>query len=480
MRLLVRLIVLVGIAAAGARASIAETVAIESHVGGRAKGSAEILAPLYEELGRREVLHGYAKVGRRFEAGVSAPSLVGNGLPEDFAEQVERGYRLWTSGKFQESIAAVQPLVVEAHRNSGAVASNPKLGAAVFKSLVTLALCHHRLGQEAASWEAMAELLRSFETEVSKAVYGAEAYEIFTRVRGEARASVLGGLTVRATDEKAAIFINERFLKLGEVVRTDLIPGRYRVFAQLGKAQGRLYSVEVKAGARSQLELDPSFEGNVVTSPEWSGLSFADRSEREKREVELAARFGAAIDVMGVIVVGIDERNQRSVVYGALINSVTKKELRRASVVLDSLPPPERLRALARFLTGDQPVAGIEVYQTPQALSGDESTRRFADRHGHWQGWKWAAGGGAVVGVGTGVALLALDGNCSSDAATGKVCPDVYDTKVAGFVALGAGVALGAVATWLWLGDRASEKRSTSFWMAPTNDGLFAVLRGSL
>lgn len=455
------------------RVAEAETIVIESHVGARAKGTAEILAPLYEELERREVRHGYPKVGQRFESQSSAPSQVGAGLAVDFPDAVDRAYRLWIGGKFQEAIVAMKPLVDEAHRNPASVANNSKVGAAVFKGLVTLALCHHRLGDEAASWAAMAELLRSYDVDFPKAQYGAEAYEIFTRVKAEAKASASGSLVVHSADEKAAIYINERFLKLGEVTRTELIPGRYRVFAQLGKDQGRLHVVEVKAGSKVQLELDPDFERTIVTSPEWIGFSFADRSEREKREVEQAARFGAEMEVMGVIVVGLDVKNQRSIAYGALINSVTKKELRRASVVLDSLPPPERLRALARFLTGEQPAAGIEVVEI-SSTSGPLKSATTVERAARSERiWKWAAAGGAVAGLGAGLGLLVLDGNCTTSPPVGK-CPDVYDLKLAGYVSLGAGAALGAVATWLWLRDRPSDQREKAqalFWFAPSREG---------
>jgi hypothetical protein len=458
--------------AASSRVVAAETIVIESHVGPRAKGTAEVLAPFYEELERREVLRSYPKVGQRFEARVTAPSQLEPGLGADFPDAVERAYRLWLAGNFQEALSTMQPLVEAAHRNPATIANNPKLGAAVFKGLVTLALCHHRLGNEAASKESMAELLRSFETEVGKAQYGAEAYEIFTRVRAELKASATGLVVVHATDEKAAIYINERFIELGDVSRTDLIPGRYRIFAQLGKKQGRLHSVEVKAGSKIQLEIDPDFESMFVTTPAWTGLSFLNRDDREKREGELAARFGEAIEVMGVIVVGLDVKNQRSIAYGALINSVTKKELRRASVVLDSLPPPERLRALARFLTGEQAADGIEVYEARPVLSiaGPATT---AARRAPRSGWKWAASGGAIAGLGTGIGLLILDGNCTTSPPVGK-CPDVYDLKVGGYMGIGAGVALGAVATWLWLRERSSgglEEPQALFWFAPSHEG---------
>jgi hypothetical protein len=193
MRLLVRVIALAASAIAFfSQVAKAETIVIESHVGGRANGTAEILAPLYEELERREVRHDYPKVGQRFEAQSSAPSQVGAGLAADFPEAVERAYRLWIAGKFHEAIAAMKPLVDEAHRNPASVANNPKVGAAVFKSLVTLALCHHRLGDKAASWEAMAELLRSFDLDFPKGQYGAEAYEIFARVKGRGQGRRFG------------------------------------------------------------------------------------------------------------------------------------------------------------------------------------------------------------------------------------------------------------------------------------------------
>lgn len=465
----------VGAIAASSRMAAAETIVIESHVGPRAKGTAEVLSPFYEELERREVLRSYPKVGQRFEVRISAPSQQEPGLSADFPDAVERAYRLWLAGKFPEAIAAMQPLVEAAHHNPASIANNPKLGAAVFKGLVTLALCQHRLGNEASSKEAIVELLRSFEVEVGKAQYGAEAYEIFTRVRAEVKASASGALSIHATDEKAAIYINERFIELGDVSRTELIPGRYRVFAQLGKKQGRLHSVEVKAGSKIQLEVDPDFESMFVTTPAWTGLSFVNRDEREKREGELAARFGEAIEVMGVIIVGLDVRNQRSIAYGALINSVTKKELRRASVVLDSLPPPERLRALARFLTGEQAADGIEVYEA-RPVSSVAGPAPMVARRAPWGGWKWAAGGGAIAGLGTGIGLLILDGNCSSDPPVGK-CPDVYDLKFGGYVGIGAGVALGAVATWLWLRERTPEEREkprTTFWVLPSRSGGFA------
>jgi hypothetical protein len=463
---------------ATSRSASAETILLESHVEARASSAGEALAPLFDELAKRKVKRNYEDVGQRFEARSSAPSVASAGLPSDFVEQVEKGYQLWIRGQFQPAIAALQPLVEAAHRNAGLVAANARFSAAVFKALVAISLCHQRLGNDTAAWATMAELLRSFDAEVTRGQFGVEANALFRRVREEARSRGLASLSVQSLDESAVIFLNERYLKVGEATRSDLIPGRYRVLAQLGKRQGRVHLVDLKAGDSLRLELDPTFESSLVTSPEWSGFVFRDRVEREQREVELATRFGSAVEAIGVIVVGIDIKNERSVVYGALLNPATGKELRRGSVVIDTSPPPERLRALARFLTGDKPTDGVQVDDGNKArvstLGISDLTLGDADHSRSAGPWKWAATGGAVAGLGAGVTLLLLDGTCTSDPPRGMKCPDLRDLRTAGYVTLGAGVALGVAATWLWLGERSPKRNETSLWILPTRDSAMA------
>lgn len=458
-------------------AARADTVVLESHVATRDKSFAPLLGPVFDELAQREARSGYEAVGRAFERAASTPPATAAGVPADFAARADAGYRMWLEGKFKEALAALVPLVELAHRNPGAIANDGKLSTAVFKALVAISLCHQRLGDDTSAFATMAELARSFELEVTKGQYGSEAYELFQRTRRAAREQGTGTLVVRSRDEAAAIIINERIIKIGELERTEALPGRYRVLAQHGKDLGRIITIEVKPRERAEVVLDPEFERTVVTTPEWTGLLFRDRAEREQREVEHAARFGAAVGASGVIVLGTDLRNQRLVAYGALVNAATGKEVRRASVVIDTLPPPARLRSLARFLTGDEPNDDIEVYQ-PEAkpdevvASGEPSAGRRA-RGDRWSGWRWLATGGAVAGVGAGIGLYLLDGNCAGSQ-SGSVCLDVYDTKTAGMLAGGTGLALGAVATWLWLSRDAEpgrERTAQGPLVAPTRGG---------
>lgn len=346
------------------RSAHAGGVAVESVAGARDKAVAQVLSPIFDELARRGYRNGYKEVGKAFEAAGSRPSQVLAGQLADLPERIDQAYRLWITGKFEEGRVALRPLIDEAHRNPAAAISNLKVGPAVFKALVGLAMCNHRLGDDTGAWAAMVELVRSFDTEVTKAQFGAEAFTLFHQVKKEARAAASGTLAVRAASPTAAIYINERFAKIGEVSRADLIPGTYRVIAQLGPDFGRAYDVEIKAGGKVELTVDPEFERAVMTGPEWTGLTFHDRAEREQREVEVASRLGGALGELGVIVVGVDRRKERTVAYGALINASTGKEIRRASVVIDTLPPPARLQSLARFLVGERtPLDGVEVHQ---------------------------------------------------------------------------------------------------------------------
>jgi hypothetical protein len=480
MKLLVQIVVSLGLGIALGAPAHAGSIVIEAHVGARPKAFGETLAPVFDELAKREYQSGYQDVGRRFETAGSAPNQGADGLPADFADQLDNGYRLWITGRFKDCVGALAPLTEQAHGLPIAVATNTKVSTALFRGLVALALCHHRLGDDTAASAAMAELLRSFDGDVTKGQFGSEAFTLFTEVRQDFKDAPKGGLVVRSAEPTAAIFINERFAKVGEVNRADLIPGRYRVFAQLGKDYGRVYAVDVKAGSKTELVLDPGFERLVVTSPGWTGLSFRDRTEREQREVEMAARFGAALNAIGVVIVGTDVRNQHTVVYGALINATTGKEIRRGSVVIDNLPPPERLRALARFLTGDQAEAGIDVHEvsevtTAQAAPIDSAHHPTSSTPRRWGGWKWLATGSAAAGLGGGIALFVLDGDCATQPPNMQVCRDLYRTKNESYVALGAGAVFAAVATWLWLSDGGSaSSRKTSLWLAPTDGGAFA------
>jgi hypothetical protein len=489
----------VGVAGCLALAATAHAggIAVESVAGERTKAADSVLQEIFNELAQRGYRSGYAEVGKAFETSGSRPSIVGAGLAVDFAARVERGYRFWITGKFPECLTALRPLVEDARKNPSSVISTKEVGQALFKAQVGIAMCQHRLGDDNAAWATMAELVRSFDLEVTKGQYGVEASTLYQQVRKEAKATRPGSLTVRSADSSAVIYVNERFARVGEVSRLDMIPGVYRVVAQLGQDKvGRTYDLEIKSGGKVELVVDPAFESAVVTSEAWTGLSFRDRAVREQREGEVAARLGSALGELGAIVVGIDTRSERTVVYGALFNVSTGKEIRHASVVIDTLPPPGRLRALVRFLAGEPTsMDGVEVHKVvrkPSSVAGaiafDAPTRPlFTTRR------KIAAGVG-VVGLGAVAAGVVMTFQAQDlDDRARKLCPrptdpcvdsasasDLNDRAVTrSYLSLGAyglGVAALGVATYLWLSDSPETNTDTRATLSPHLSTSFSGL----
>lgn len=454
----------------------ADTVVLDARLSSDAGDDvAELLAPLTQELESRGARLATRALTKSLEGSGSRPSRMGKGLRTDFVEAVDRGYKQWISGNFSECVAAMQPLLDEAHRNPADIASDARFAAAVYKALVASSLCHRRQGNTIASRDAMVELLRSFDIEVSKAQYGAEAQELFARTRTEVKAAPSGAISVRSLDDNAAIFINERFARVGQVSRADMIPGRYRVFAQVGRLQSRVHLVDIKPGDNVTLELDAELEQSIVTSAQWAGLVFAGREQRAQREVSYSSRVGHLMGADAVIVVGLDKREGRSIAYGVRIDVARGKELRRGSIAIEPPASPELQRSLARFLLGDPPAEGISVLGMNPPLSVRSPETQSAPSR-HWPGWKWTMTGAAIAGLGAGGVLLVLDGTCTKAPPSGMKCPDLRDYNLAGIFSLSAGAALGVAATWLFFEERRGG--GSAFLLAPSDDGAVVGMQG--
>jgi len=470
------------------RAAADNKIVLESYTGAKTDGAADQLRPLLEALANRGFIGGYEALGRTFEARVSRPAFdPRGGLPSDLAAQVENGYRAWNAGNFERAIEILTPLVDKAHANGGAFASNQDARDALSKALIALALAHDRRGDPAASREAFGELLRSFPSlTLSPAIYGPDAVAKFDRAKRELSGRGLGKLTIRTTASGAVVFLDEKFQGTGNVTRDHLIPGEYRVFVQVGGAQlSRIHHVVVRPNETATVTIDTAFDQVVRTSATWTGLSFGDAADRERLEVHHAAMFGNAVDASAVAVVGLDQVHGHAAVIGILVDRISSTEIRRASVPLDPPPGVQKLNALAEFLAGenlsppgiDVIVSGRDARPTGPAgttrRTGGDGGPRDGNGHG-WGGWKYLAGGAAVVAIGTGAVLLHLDGTCRTDQAPGVVCPDLYSTATPGYLAIGGGAVLAGVTIYLFVrGSRSDPTASTAF-VLPARGGAVA------
>jgi hypothetical protein len=408
-------------------------IVLESYTGERPADAPRLLGPVLEELARRDYATGDT-VARAYEAQVSQPAVRAAGIPADFAAQVDRGFKAWVSGRFDEAVKVLVPLVETAHANTGAVARDPSLRDPLLKAQIALALAYQRIGDLSAMRATFSEILRSFpDAQISRATYGPDAHQVFEQVRRDVQAQGRGTLHVKLTDDSGVVFIDESYRAVGST-SLPLSPGEYRVVVMMNKQPSRNHRVTVRANAETTIEIDGKLDLAVRTAG-YTGFAFATQPEREAHEARSAQRFARAIGASAVAVVGIDDVRGRSAVVGSLVSLQSGREIRRASIPIEPDPSRDKLRALARFLAGDDPAPGLDV----QFSSGNEAPARDGASGetvlrdgardsgrggGRWGGWRWLTAGIAVAGLGTGVVLIALDGSCLKDPPAGQQCAD--------------------------------------------------------
>lgn len=467
----------------------AGSIALESYTGDRPADAARLLSPVLDELAARGFAAGDT-LARSYDAQVSR-SQSQAGLPADFAAQVDRGFRAWVTGKFDDALKQLGPLVEAAHANSGAFARDQSLREPLQKALIGVALSQQRTGDPSAMRTTFSEIVRSFpDAAVSRATYGPEAYDAFEQVKREIAAAGHGRLAVKLGDETGVVFVNEGYRGVGSST-LDLSPGEYRVVVMTNKQPSRTHRVTVRANSETPLAIDARLDRAVHTGG-WTGFAFGSDGDREQHEAAFAAQFANAIGATAVAVVGIEQIKGHGAVVGALVSLATGREIRRAAVAMEPDPSTDRLRALARFLAGDEPAAGLEVQvgagapvasaAHPISRDADAEPAHDAprddephDRPGgsaRWGGFKWIAGGLGVGGLGAGIALVVLDGRCQGVAPVGRPCTNVYQTATPGYLALAGGVALTAVAVYLFTHDGAPPARTA--FVAPVREGAIA------
>lgn len=430
-------------------------IVLESYTAERPADAPRLLAPILEELSRRDYAAGDT-VARSYDAQVSRSAVAPGGLPADFGAQVDRGFKAWVGGRFDEAIKVLVPLVETAQANTGAFAKEPALLEPLRKALIALALSYQRNGDLSSMRNTFAEILRIWpDAQISRATYGPDAQTAFDQVKRDLQAAGHGKLTVK-TDDAGVVFIDETYRAAGST-SVDLAPGEYRVVVMLGKQPSRNHRVTVRANAETTVEIDPRLDQAVRTAG-FTGLSFGNQAERDKNEAAYAQRFARAIGASAVAVVGIDDVHGRSAVVGSLVSLQTGREIRRASIPVEPDPSTDKLRALARFLAGDDPAPGLDVQFSGPATAATTKTTPVDDHtpetpeghHGMWGGWRYVTAGLAVGGIGTGVAFLALDGKCKDTPPPGQQCRKFYEFSAAAYGSLAGGAVMAGISIYLF------------------------------
>ncbi|MBA3461637.1 MAG: hypothetical protein H0T46_16865 [Deltaproteobacteria bacterium] len=462
-------------------------IVIESYTGKRPDDAGKAIAPLLRELAQRG-FQTDSQVGTKFEDRVSRHAGGAADLPASFGTEVEKGTKAWASGRFEDAVGILSPLTEAARVANGAFIGNAKLRDTLLRALVVLGLSQQRLGDPAAATTAFAELIRTFpDATVARSTYGPEAAQLFEQTRKTLASEARGRLLIKLADEQTEVYIDERLERRGSTVK-QLIPGDYRINAQLGAQRSRTHRVTVRPGDDITLTIDPVFDAAVHTTG-WSGFAFQTAAERERLESAYAAMFAKAIDGTAVVVISVDSVRSTRAIVGSLV-LLNGKEIRRASLALDPPPSSERVEALAKFLAGEKVTAGIDVEldgAIPVLTGGNSGTGtgtgtgtpapRDTDTKPRWIGWPIITGVVAAGAIGTGAYLLSKDGTCKDGSDDPLRCPDLYENKPPGWGAIAGGAVFAGITVYLIV-TRPSPAKKTQAFVAPAGDGAIAGVSG--
>jgi hypothetical protein len=481
LRLLLSAAALALVVAARPAPALAEPPVIESHVGPRPVDADALLGPVAAELAASG-FDGARATARQVEARLSTPGLSATDAElDDAIRRIDAGYKRVTAGDFESAIGELDAGLGVLRRATASVAGNDRRRDAVMRALIGLALSNKRLGRQEAAGAAMAELIRSFpDREISYRDYGPEPRNLYNAVLPALRGDDgLGSLTVEVDDPETVVFLNERYVGVGTVTVGELYAGTYRVYVQQGSRRGRVHPVKVEGGGPTTLSVSWRFDAALHTEQGVASLVFDDGAAQHGDEARLAVRIGRALDATSVAVIGFRDAGGQRQVVGQVYYVDTRKEARSASVSLDPVRPNrERLRALGRYLAGDESARAL-VHPLEVDAAGPMASSS-GDGGGGWRfgGWKWATATVGIAALATGVTLIVIDE--PELLPDGKRNTAVRNTRPAGIGVAAAGAALTGLALYMFVHDHRAgdEPRERELTVAPTTGGALVGVAG--
>jgi len=489
--LITTLLTVAALAAPATPARAGEPILLQSHAGEASRDADFYVSQLVRML-ERDAPQSGEPLRKRIEANHS--SSAGSSIkPAGIGQRVEDGRKLFISGEFNQAIARLEQARAQLTQQVALVASDQGLQDTLHKALLFLAHAYLRGKQGEKATERISEVIRSFpDRDLSMARYGPDLATFYRKVRQDLSRQPRGTLTVTAEVEGCLVFVNERFVGLSPATVKELLPGRYRIYLQRPRQQGRIHLVTINGGDH-QLTVDFGLDRVLRTEP-LIGLAFDDRRAKEEHEVRYAAALARALDAPMALLLGFHRYQGRRTLQGTAVSADTGRIICSGMVALEpASPSPETLRALGQFLVAGKESGDLIIKPGAGGLTdlgageGDKPTARgpgfFSARV-----FKWITLGVAVAGLATGITLMALDGGGTCEAGSAGLCPERYETLTPGIVvtAVGGAAAVGsAILFYLDAGagperdDAAPPRHSAALlpWVAPQGGGLAAVVK---
>jgi hypothetical protein len=438
----------------------ADGLVLESYAGPRPADADRLFGPVAAELASRRFLtrdSAVTAINEHFGPAVTAaaPATL---LAASAA--VAKGYEAYIDGDCRAATGLLEPAIQQITSHP-ADARERKLRDDHFRALVVLAACHELEKAGEAAVAAMAEVIRTFpDRPVTTAEFPPRVANLYHSVKRTLAKSGYGTLDVKADDTAALIYVNERFVGAGAVALTDLVPGRYRVFAEAGSVRGRLHIVTVNAGSATRIELPWRLESRLRTVPT-AGLAFDTDAARTRDESAVAVTVAREIGASSVVVLSLGEVDGHRAISGFVVDVATATIQRRGAMAVEPLEPPEaKLRLLGRYLAGEDvrdPL--LDTGRGAVAGRGDGEPRARSKRK--IIGLSIAGAGVVAAGVGAyfGVRTFQLHSDADAECDDAWACTPEGDkledrahtsaTLSNAFLAAGAVAAATGVVLWL-------------------------------
>lgn len=466
----------------------------------RAHESAEAaLGELRRHLAAREVLVDPRAIAAGSDELLPLPGRWDLGLSaEELIERLDAGVRTYLRGQFQLAEAELEAALELAHRNPELVVSDPASRQWMTQALASLALARMRLGDRRGAREAMAEQVRSFpEAPITLDEVGPRGEQLYLEARRALEAEPRGSLTVDVSEADARVYLNENGRGRGGAFTADLPPGRYRVLVTVGQ-ESRLYRVVVHGREQARLSIDWALDSAFSASPEWIGLyaspGASPGASRRRARRQLARRLAFS----DAIVVGAAQLGGAPLVWGAVYERGSGRELRRGAIRPASaaprreptalaIPPPPALARFAEFLAAGRHAA---EFAAPDELARLDAIDELIDgaraaprRNGApagsvfdgalgaaWLRWTLAGAGAVALAGGSYLAFAARRGECVE-------CPPVARSSTWAIALVGSGaMSLGLATLLSFEARRSASARSAALGLHPLGRGGLATL----
>lgn len=386
----------------------------------------------------------------------------------DLMAEYDKGHESFKARQWQEAANRLGAAEAKAHQNEALLVDHGSYRDTWIKGEIALGMSRYRLKDLAGADEVHEELARTFPNQdiAIRAMSGKESAEYYAAAQNRLVRKGLGVLVVEVNDQAALVYLDTGNKPQNAALEAEVLPGLHRVLVRTPGTDGQLYKVIVEPNKVTHLTVDLKFGDAVVIADRYLGLIFGSTEDRAKYAVDYACRLAVAANA-GLEMVLVERTTLRGqpAVTSVVRFADSGAWVRGRIVVLDGQNDDERMRALARetfhVRIEDKRISELPDPAMPESAPSAPRT---------WP--KWAAGGGAVIALATGGTLLYLHEACGAE---DDLCRRTHPSALPGYVGLSTGVALGALATYLFFSDaRSASARGIA--VLPTRQGAILTL----